>query len=291
MTDEEKQPEPQEKPQPRRTRKNQKVRKDKGRVYATERDIEVLTWIAEQDAVRFEQVQRLLSRKPGAPTKGRLLSAATTQDQIDRWVRAGWAVSYRFLADQASWVCVTRGGLALVELADTFRARIPSPKRLDHIWAVSQVRLMVESNKEVLEKGGYEWIAERYLLANEEDAEREAKQKKKQYTWHPVPDASLEGDEYWIAIEVELTPKKPAELLSKLKRLCEWREWGDEGAYDIYDRIWFYVPDEKMRDHVERQRVKLIESYQKRVEVTIANTPLLFTTKAEKKPVKKKSLA
>jgi len=122
-------------------------------------------------------------------------------------VKAGWAVSYRFLADQASWVCVTRRGLALVELDNVFHARIPSPKRLDHIWAVNQVRLVLESYKKLTEEG-MSGTLNGNLLADEEDAEREARRKKERYARHPIPDGSFETDGLWIAIEVEINAEE-----------------------------------------------------------------------------------
>ena len=270
------QSEPQKSIPPRRTRKNTKARRDKGRVYATERDLEALAWIAEQHVARFEQIQRLLSRWPGKPMKGEVLSPATTQDQIDRWVRAGWAVSYRFLADQASWVCITRRGLALVELDDSLHAYIPSPKRLDHLWAVSEVRLMLEDRKDLSEMG-YEWNSERYLWADEKDAEREAKKHKRKYAYKPIPDGSFErSNEHWIAIEVELTAKKTHELADKLQRLCAYQDWGEDGLYTVYDQIWYLVPDDKIQAHVERQRATLSEADQKRVQVIIPEINLWF---------------
>jgi len=44
-----------------------------------------------------------------------------------------------------------------------------------------------------------------------------------------------------------------------------------------------YVPNEKMKEHVERQRAKLIEAYQERVEVAVSRVNLLFTVKSDKK--------
>jgi len=72
--------------------KVRKVRRDKGLIMATERDLYCLLWIAGQYAARFDQIQRLLSRFPDPykPFKaGNLMAETTVKDIIARWQRAG----------------------------------------------------------------------------------------------------------------------------------------------------------------------------------------------------------
>jgi len=45
-------------------KKQRKVRRDKGLIMATERDLACLTWIGEMYAARVDQVRRLISRYP-----------------------------------------------------------------------------------------------------------------------------------------------------------------------------------------------------------------------------------
>jgi hypothetical protein len=96
--------------------KERKVRRDKGLIMATERDLSCLLWIAEQYAARFDQIQRLLSRfpDPHKPFRGALIAETTVKDLIARWQRAGWIDYQRFLADGRGYAWVTRKGLALI---------------------------------------------------------------------------------------------------------------------------------------------------------------------------------
>src|SRR5258708_27310510 len=99
-----------------------KTRSDKDLVMATGRDLKVLPWIAHQYAAQFYQVQSLLTRFPGAPLQGDLISEAVVKDQIDRWRRAGWVEYKRVLAEGRGWGWVTRKGLQLLGLEDTYHA-------------------------------------------------------------------------------------------------------------------------------------------------------------------------
>jgi hypothetical protein len=63
----------------------------------------------------------------------------------------------------------------------------------------------------------------------------------------PIPDAVITGnDGVETAVEVEISVKKPDDLLEKIERLLPH-----------YDRVWFFVPDDKGYRAVERARGKL----------------------------------
>lgn len=226
------------------TAKERKVRSDKGLVMATKRDLYIIKWIAEQYAARFDQIQKLLSRFPDKhkPFKaGRLIAETTTKDQIARWQRAGWIEYKRVLADGRGYAWVTKKGLALVELDEIYTARVPAPTRLAHIYAVNQIRLWMDVQ-------GFNWTSERRYRAGLEKG-------RKGETTGPIPDAVAISSKYGkVAIEVELTAKKPVELQDKLAHLLRSSYYSTEPPYGntyTFPVVWFYVPNENIKGLIE----------------------------------------
>src|SRR4051812_50230438 len=74
-------------------------RADAGSVRATERDLRLLLWVAEQYAVSIPQLARLMGRSEHA---ARWLRA--------RWQRAGWAQGRTMLVGRPVFVWLTRNG-------------------------------------------------------------------------------------------------------------------------------------------------------------------------------------
>ena len=85
------------------------------------------------------------------------MAETTVRDQISRWKKAGWIEYKRILADSLGWAWVTRKGLQLVDLDDIYQARVPASVRLDHIYAINQVRLWMDEQ--------YTWKSERRYRA------------------------------------------------------------------------------------------------------------------------------
>lgn len=239
---------PGEEPEPERKKK---ARRDKGVVLMTRRDQYCLGWIADQYAVRFDQIQQLLSRVPGGKLKDKRagLAPTTVKDQIERWRRAGWIEYQRVLVNQSGWAWITKKGLQVIEWDGFYVARAPAYTRLGHIYAVNQVRLMLDLK--------FDWKPEREYRAELEN-EKE---------FGPIPDAIISSEETGvIAVEVELTPKRPDDLRRKLAALTDCYGENDRLKFPV---IWFYVPNKKMEAAVERAREHLIEEDQKRVKIGV----------------------
>ena len=242
------------------SKKARKVRSDKGLVMATQRDLYCIAWIAEQYAVRADQLQRLLSRFPDKerPFKNKLMAMTTVKDQISRWKRAGWIEYKRVLADEPGFAWVTKRGLQLVDLDEIYTAREPASTRLNHIYAVNQLRLFLDQK--------YTWKSERRYRSEQLEKEKS----KKGHSSGPIPDAVLTGKAGKIAIEVELSAKKLGELETKLIRLVRYIvDDGSLGYTKAFPTIWFYVPSEKIKALVEDAIEALQDDEQKRVSVGI----------------------
>lgn len=151
-------------------------------VQLTERDLEVLAWIADQYAVRTDVIRWLLGN--GTP-----LSDSRTRAVVARWQRAGVAESRRFFAGAPNVVWLTRAGTALVRPG--WRSRPPTLSMLAHHHAVSQVRLAIERRGH-----GTDWVCERVLYKQRATPDAH------------VPDGTFRSSRGPVtAVEVELTLK------------------------------------------------------------------------------------
>src|SRR5260370_16347370 len=67
-----------------------KTRRDKGKRQMAKRDLWVLPWIASMYAIRFDQLQVLLSREPGQRNKTQTgpqgITDSAVDQVIDRWL-------------------------------------------------------------------------------------------------------------------------------------------------------------------------------------------------------------
>ena len=241
-------------------------RRDKDIVLATQRDIQVMSYIAHMDAVRRDHLRIVFSAMPGGKMKGVYLADSTLKDQIERYRKAGWIEYQRYLSEPG-WCWATKRGLDLVGLDGLYTARAPSVVRYRHLWAVNEVRMFwYRSDDEELVNGV--WVSERQLRAEmagvkrrknginaDEDAYAHAPV---QISRGAIPDAVIAGENWCDAIEVELTPKKPDEVKAKLERLCfaMYRERSTGEEY-VYNEIHFYVPNTSMEKLVNNAREKL----------------------------------
>ncbi len=158
-------------------------RRDAGRIRLTGRDIDVLTWIAEQYAIDLDHLSLILGR----PSSG--LGISATRRVLSRLHRAGLIRSEKLLANAPSYSWVTRKGLKLLGLG--FTPWEPTVGFLGHLSAVNELRI-------ALDRAGdrREWVSERRLRQG------------KGVGTH-VPDAELRDPDTGesIAIEIERSQK------------------------------------------------------------------------------------
>lgn len=200
-------------------------RRDKGRRLLTERDRVVLTWVAEQYGAPVDQLQRLLARDPGRElTTEDRLSLSGARHVVRRWEEGGYAESRKVFFKEPPWVWPTRKALQHLRLDLPFHR--PSVALLDHHRWVNEARLYLEGPAY---PDPVTWRSERLLKP------RDARAREVHYA-----DAEAEIGPVTVAIEVELEPKKPADLRLIL---------GDLVAR--YEEVWYFTHD-KARPGVER---------------------------------------
>ena len=183
-------------------------------------DLAALRWVAEQDAVRVDVLSHVLD--PARPK-----SRAHTRRVVGVWHQAGLAEHDRRLAGTPGVVWATGTGRRAVGLPG--RAAPPSLGRLEHLHAVSLVRLGVER------RGGRAWTSERAL-----------------HRARPAPDAHVADAEFRTprgvrtAVEVELTCKGAARLAAIVDELTVEHE-----------RTLYVVGSDRLRAAVLRAATRL----------------------------------
>jgi hypothetical protein len=201
-------------------RGQRKVRKDKGNIQLTNRDIHVLVWIGEQYGARLDQVRLLLERVgAGAPKP---ISQSAVIQLTRRWRRAGLVDTRKVLAHELAWVYLTEKGIRSL-LDRPYRIWRPTPASVTHCAQVNWVRLALEARHPT-----WRWIGERALLHHRIDRHAH------------IADGALETPEGMIAIEVELTPKSVMAIEDTLAQLVV-----------DYELVWYFTSS-ATRGRVER---------------------------------------
>jgi hypothetical protein len=227
---------------------------DAGKMILTERDLDALTWIGEQYAIRIDHLQQWLSDYAG---RDELLSFDATRKLVARWHRAGWVEMQRLRGTDPLWIWPTRTGLRHLGRSYSYRNMENNLDDLKHLHATNAIRL--EWDEE-----GARWVSER-------DLHQEVIRTRGSELLHR-PDAELwYADGSVVAIEAELSQKKPEDLAENLMELVRGEryielkgEYGKAearersvGAQSQYTDIW-YFGDEVVRRQVMRERWKLL---------------------------------
>ena len=178
-------------------------RSDAGTIRITDRDIRVMTFMAEQYGLRRDQLCHLIPN----------VSERTLRAQIDRWVLGDLVRRRTVFAREHAWLWPTRAGLDLV--AERFPYWEPRPGILEHVYWVNEIRFRVAKRH-----ADAEWVSERRLRAEAGGANRP----------EHMPDALVVKAERRIAVEVQLAQKSSDRAESTLKHLVAH-----------YDGTWLFA--------------------------------------------------
>lgn len=238
-----------------------KQRLHKGTTKWTDRDAFALIWIAHQYTIRLDHLQWLLGQQAGrgAMHPGQI-SEGATRDVVTRWKKAGWVQTALLRPHEPFWIWPT--GLLLRTLKLPYEYKNighTSLSDLDHLAAINEIRL-----SEVDESTGAQWISERQLLQGI------IHEKGKELPHRP--DGEILSEEGIVAIETELSAKKPPELKENLMELIRGEAYlrlkerhGREKAIALsqgkrsrYKEIWYFAP-KSIRKQVRQAREELFE--------------------------------
>jgi hypothetical protein len=207
----------------------------------TLRDRTCLVWIAQQYAIRLDQLQRLLYRhtpevdryklKPGREA----LSLDRTYEIMNKWLALGLIEKEIILHGDKLWIWLTRAGLREVQL-DFNYSGVPASSRLSHLYYINQVRLAIEAKRP-----DDLWKSERQILKEQPAL---AKGETKPHT----PDAILTNmaNGKITAIEVEVHAKTDDELEDNLRELAI-----------SYKSVWYFTTTT-----TRRQVEKILETFE-----------------------------
>lgn len=231
-------------------------RRDKGKRQLSERDLWVLPWIAAQYAIRFDQLQVLLSRQPGQrngmiPGPGGITDSAVDQ-VIERWEETPALVIYDRIYNKApGWIWLTPYGERYLGLS--YKRHQLSEGTLRHKYYINHVRLDYERRHPTAQ-----WKSERTIRSKLPRRERGT-------SVPHIPDGEIwQNGVIQASIEIELSPKSGDEIDTDLSEML--------GPDSDYLAVWYFVTnaDEKSTQAwrvVQEARERLSEDLQKRMQI------------------------
>lgn len=233
-----------------------KTRRDKGKRQLSERDLWVLPWIASMYAIRFDQLQVLLSRQPGQRNKTRTgpqgITDSAVDQVVDRWLEDPPLVEYdRGFRYTPGWIWLTP--YAERELLLPYRRHNLRKGTLTHKYYINQVRLDYERRHPERK-----WKSEREI-------QREQPRREKGERVPHIPDGEIwRAGVRSFAVEVELSPKSDAQMDEILEELLE--------GEDAYTGVFYFVSDHdevatQARRVVEAARERLLEDFQQKMQI------------------------
>lgn len=254
-----------------------KTRKDWGIPRLTTRDRFALTWIGEQYAMRFDQVQELLGRRAGhGATYEDEISESATYNVLAHWKKGKWVITRALDETGLLWVWLTKKGLTALSLPYQYHnAANLGEEKLKHLYAITDVRLEFDRGA-----SGIEWNSERMLL--------QGTHRRQGSTRMHRPDAVLLNGDQLIAIEVELS-RKAEPLLSGI--LATVLSQQDYHGY-AYHALKAQVGEEKAKAQLPQARRcytnvyyfarPTIRRYIRRVRSKLFQRGILFSNEAER---------
>ena len=212
--------------------------KKKRSLRLTERDIEYITWIAEQQAVRLDTLQLLFA------VQGKKIDTRSLRRLVERWQRFGLVEKKMLIAKAPSIVWPTVEGMRVANLSLSRGERnyTPSFSSVHHTVATARVRVEYE-------RRGWEWTCERDL--------------RREFGANHLPDGLASLGDQRVLVEVERSRKESSRIkhiiLSNLRTVnvtgCDY--WTSDALYpliqshidtlqgDLRNRIrLFLLPDE-----------------------------------------------
>jgi hypothetical protein len=188
----------------------------------TERDVEALTWIAEQYAVHLDHLQVLLGSLSNRP-----VTKSTVSGLLRRWKQAGWVETQRIRA--TAWVWPTRETVEGLGLPYGYKdIRESETHELNEIAAINEVRLKLDNDAVI-------WVCKRDLLRIQESG-------------RVLPDAEMHGlDGPNVAIKVGFPAH--ADLAKQLIILRE----AEDSYGDPYSAIWCYATDSSALEQIRER--------------------------------------
>jgi hypothetical protein len=241
--------------------KNRARRRDAGKTRLTQRDIFALTWIAHQYAIRLDHLQWLLGRYAGYGARhANWVSENAARNVVHRWKQMGYVHVAGIRDKEPFWIWTSQKGLKKLGLPYTYTDLEASGlDAFTHLHAINTIRLGLEADTPDLH-----WTSERTLRREQVRIQDKA-------YLHRPDGVAVFADGLTIALEAELSTKKPWELGELLLELLRGEEYlrskldlGTQMAQTLtrwqhspYEEIWYFAP-KNVRKLVRRVRARLV---------------------------------
>ena len=180
----------------------------------TERDVEYISWIAEQQAVRLDTLLLLFQ------VRGKDIDLRALRRLVERWQKLGLIQKQRMMANAPSIIWPTAEGMrvANLPLRRGDRMYTPSFSSVHHTVATARVRIEYE-------RRGWEWTCERDL--------------RHEFGASHLADGLASVDTQRILVEVERTQKESSRLKNimmanlRTKNITGCHYWTTDALYPV----------------------------------------------------------
>lgn len=211
------------------------VRRDKGQLITTPRDLVLLTWINEQQAISIDHLQILIARHTENKEElnnPKMASQPVASKLITRWLKLNYIETAKI--NNRQWVWVSAKGIKNLDLDYGYY----EPSLYNHIHEVNKVRLFWESKK-------IEWTPERFI--------RKTQGKGHRLSQH-FPDGEILYRGNKIAIEVELSVKRGADKKKISEKyaiaLMKMQHGKSKGLFGYHYEGLIYYTNEKTHETI-----------------------------------------
>ena len=180
----------------------------------TERDVEYISWIAEQQAVRLDTLLLLFQ------VRGKDIDLRALRRLVERWQKLGLIQKQRMMANAPSIIWPTAEGMrvANLPLRRGDRMYTPSFSSVHHTVATARVRIEYE-------RRGWEWNCERDL--------------RHEFGASHLADGLASVDTQRVLVEVERTQKESSRLKNimmanlRTKNITGCHYWTTDALYPV----------------------------------------------------------
>jgi hypothetical protein len=206
---------------------NQEIhrRRDFGMLQTTERDILVLTWIAEQYCVSYDHLQKLLAFYTPATIKDpEKVAQSTAYNAIDRWIKLGYIdTPQKVIREHTTYLWLSRKGIRELELPYAYY--IPKPSTIRHLYAVNAIRLHMQSFHL-----SAQWVSQRTIRLQTEH--------------RPIPDAHMEIQSFPLTA-LQIAERQRLATITLQEEIITLQALAQR-----YTRIWYFI-HAHITDHLQ----------------------------------------
>ena len=223
------------------------VRRDKGQLITTPRDLVLLTWINEQQAISIDHLQILMARnseKTEQLNNPKEVTLPAASRAITRWMKMEFVETAKI--NNRQWVWLSAKGIKNLDLEYGYY----EPALYNHIHEVNKIRLYWENRKD-RNNNVVVWTPERFIRKTQGKGSGKAHILSQHF-----PDGEINYNGKQVAIEVELSVKRGADrtkIINNYKvALINDQRGRNSGLFGYHYEGLIYYTSEKTHDTITK---------------------------------------